>query len=246
MRTALQLFCLVVLLTIGSASASFSCPAYRTFQIICNPYPDSMIGHQMSPAGRLAWEAWDGSDIEIFLHDGIRALQLTNNDYDDHLMEVNDLGHVAWMGSDGTGEEIFLYDGSDVVQITNADYLFWDFSILSFMMNAQMNNADQIVWCGYREGHREVGLYHGSGVSILDSNADYYTAPQINETGQVVWSAQGTTGHEVFLYDSGHTATVTNGEYLLCLFPQLNTNGLVVWDGVTDWDVEFWHQYLSV
>ena len=58
--------------------------------------------------GIIVWsERVDGEDYEIMIYDGSKVYQITNNNFDDLLPEINNLNEVVWKGFDGNDYEIY-------------------------------------------------------------------------------------------------------------------------------------------
>ena len=47
-------------------------------------------------SGQVVWEAFDDHDYEIFLYDGSKIIQLTDNERNDRKPHINDNGQVVW------------------------------------------------------------------------------------------------------------------------------------------------------
>jgi hypothetical protein len=88
----------------------------------------------------VVWYRYDGHDHDIFLYNGTRVIQLTDNAYEDVSPQINNNGHVVWEGYDGHDFEIFLYNGTNVMQLTDNDY---------DGLEPQINNNGDVVWSGY-------------------------------------------------------------------------------------------------
>ena len=59
----------------------------------------------------VVWDAYDGADYEIYLHnlDANETIQLTDNTYDEWSPNISG-SYVVWYGHDGGSSEIYLYD----------------------------------------------------------------------------------------------------------------------------------------
>ena len=55
----------------------------------------------------VVWAESDGNDLEIFLYDGNTTTQITDNDLDDSLPDI-DGDNIVWQANDGSDIEIFL------------------------------------------------------------------------------------------------------------------------------------------
>ena len=77
------------------ASQIVSNDAYRKYWLAINN------------SGQVVWEAFDDHDYEIFLYDGSKVIQLTDNERNDRKPHINDNGQVVWEADIGD-IEIFL------------------------------------------------------------------------------------------------------------------------------------------
>ena len=170
--------------------------------------------------GQVTWFAWDGNDYEIFLYDGIKTTQLTDNYYNDQYPQIYN-GQVTWLGYDGHDYEIFFYDGTQTLQLTNDDYNCW---------KPQINNG-QVVWQGYVGNNWEIYYYDGILTRQLTDTVYRQQSPQINN-GQIVW--EGLDGHdsEIFFFDGEKIIKVTDNSYD-DYRPQVD-GGRIVWEGFNE------------
>ncbi len=76
-------------------------------------------------AGKIAYQASDGNDSEVFLYDteSQQTQQLTDNEYNDVHPRLYD-GTIVWHAYDGNDSEIFYWDGQRTEQLTDND--IWD------------------------------------------------------------------------------------------------------------------------
>jgi hypothetical protein len=175
---------------------------------------------------QVTWSGMDSDgDYEIFLYNGTRILQLTDNGFHDIKPTIDD-GQVTWMGWDGNDYEIFFYDSDTTVQLTNNDYNDYD----------PQNSNGQVTWFGdASQGcviDTRVYLYDGSGTIELaapfwycDSYGsccpyNYNVSPQI-DSGKVVWvasyascAADGmhSTPYQVLLYDGSQIIQLSDSD----------------------------------
>lgn len=82
-----------------------------------------------------------------------------------------------------------------------------------------------------------VFFYDGTNITQLTEHGPYDGPlgndwpPQINDSGEVVWSRSETVGvidDEIFIYDGTNIIQLTNNEYD-DVYPQINNSGEVVW-----------------
>ena len=178
--------------------------------------------------GQVAWQGWDGSDWEVFLHDGVATRQLTDNSFDD-MDPQTDAGQVVWVG-DG---EIFFYDGSTTRQLTSEPLTVRD---------PQIDNGQvvwvQDVWVPGEGQDYEIFLYDGSNTRQLTDNTSQDEYPQIH-SGQVVWQGFDGNGtdYEIFVYDGVTTRQLTDNT-TDDTSPKIHA-GQVTWSGFDgdDWEI---------
>lgn len=174
----------------------------------------------------VVWEGHDGNDWEIFVYDGVFTLNLTNNQTDDKMAEV-DGNKVVWVGNgDWWSDEIFLYDGESGVttRITNNNSLNHD----------PMIDGGKIVWESYATGNWEIFLYDiASGVTENISNSPSYLDrnPKISD-GNVTWlkhAFEWSLESELYLYDGESIKLLSEG--LLWSTDHQISGEYVVWQG---------------
>ena len=71
--------------------------------------------------GQIAFSAHDGNDYEIYLWDGNKILQITDNEVDDKKPSLYN-GEIAWeaiLGETEWSREIFFWDGKCIHQVTD-------------------------------------------------------------------------------------------------------------------------------
>ena len=129
---------------------------------------------------QLVFQAWDGHDYEIYLHDFStgETTAITQNNFDDMSPVVWD-GLIAWVAYPTVNAEIFLYDNGAITKIStgsteNAAPSIWN---------------GHIVWQGVDDdGDIEIYYYHAKRTIKLTSNAWDDLAPQIAD-GLIAWSS---------------------------------------------------------
>ena len=129
---------------------------------------------------QLVFQAWDGHDYEIYLHDfetgETRAI--TQNNFDD-MSPVIWNGVVAWVAHPTVNAEIFLCEDGTISKISsgsteNAAPSIWD---------------GRVVWQGLDDdGDTEIYYYHNRRTVKLTSNTWDDIAPCIAD-GMVAWSS---------------------------------------------------------
>lgn len=203
---------------------------------------------QINNNGYVVWEGWDGTDWEIFLYDGTKTIQITDNSHYDQNPKISDSGYIVWGRRDlidgyYTDSEIFLYNDSDIIQLTDNSYDDFD---------PEVNDKGHVVWAWGPIQHewpfsgRGISIYDSVNITQLSDYADSYSKPQINDDDYVVWDGVFHHGKVVW---SGVFLAVPTDEFTINL---LSPNGSEVipshttytikWEASTD-AVEFKLKY---
>ncbi len=198
--------------------------------------------------GLLAWQGGEGdlaTTKEIFLYDITKemTIQITDNDYDDRLPQVNNR-RVTWIGipPDGSDYEVFLYDYETGITRRITDN--------NLIENHPRMNDGYITWYAWESpyiGAAEIYLYNiatDQTIKITNNQySDYY--PYIKE-GKVIWWGHRGKSTEILFYDisTGETTQLTDNN-----IPEDSAqldNGLMVWRALIDGEVKlFLHDFTS-
>ena len=134
----------------------------------------------------MVWSGDDGNDSEIYLYDGSRTIQITDNDTDDYSPQVSG-NNVVWSGDEGNDVEIYLYNGSQTIQLTDNDN----------DDGRPQISGNNVVWDGFDGNDYEIYLYDGSKTIQLTDNNTSDHSPQISGNN-IVWL--GRDGNDVEIY----------------------------------------------
>ncbi len=131
----------------------------------------------------------------------------------------------------------YLANGAyTVTQVTNNNYSNYA---------AVRNSSGQAVWLEQNNGRTDVFLWNGSTKENLSDGVTGSSScanPQINSSGQVVWSGRDNgTDSEIFLYD-GSTVTQITDNSTNDITPQIDASGVITWFG---WDGNDWEVYTA-
>lgn len=194
----------------------------------------------------IAWQSWDGTDTEIWIHDGTRTIQATVNPFQDLQPAVGD-GIVVWQGLDdfrrrlddpgggvgGTGAtlvggdfEIFLWNGREVLRLT-ANPGPDD--------GAPRVDSRQIAWLQTDGGDQDVYFFDGTRVTRLTDD-DFQQEHARLDSGLVVWQGWDGTDSEIYLYDGAAVRPLTDNAFN-DLAPEVHA-GRVTWAGFDGHDYE--------
>ena len=173
---------------------------------------------------------WSGSGSSIWLHDGIKTVQLPGTGFSPHVSG----NLVAWKAySDGIDSEIHLYDGNSTTQIVDSNE---SVSIQGFF-------DDNLVWSEWDGNDWELFRYKdGNTIQITDNDFNDRLSPDSTNSSSSAWSATALDGSgdnlvwssyvngnwEIFVYDGNKTIQVTDND-IDDLNPKISGN-TVVWN----------------
>ena len=185
--------------------------------------------HVSGPCASWAGSDW-GGDLEVFLYDGTRVVQLTQNDYVDDYPDLSGT-NVVWRGA----SQIFFYDGETVRQISGDDYLCYGPRI----------SGSYVAWTAAVGEQTEVFFYDGATVTRVTDNVHNDQHVQIDGT-HVVWQGFDGNDWEIFLYDGQALRQITDNDYddvepeisgsnvaWTAMFPGGNASDIFFYDGRT-------------
>ncbi len=196
----------------------------------------------------VVWEAMDGSDREIYLHnvaDGTTR-RLTNNSRDDYSPSIHGsyvtwVGRDGYLGTDGTGNDsqIYLYDiqTGQTRQLTNTLYA---------VGNPQVSDG-YVTWWASTESDRDVYLYDiatRATQNLSDEVPDHAglddVAPVISGS-LVAWYGYDGKDYEVYVYDAAQDVLIQASDNVgRDEAVQIEGNN-VVWMSYDGNDYEIWH-----
>jgi cytochrome c2 len=195
--------------------------------------------------GYVVWHSERFDDEEIFLFDGSKTIQLTDNEWRDSYASINNKGHVVWEGKVGDKDkELFFYDGTKNIQLTDNE---------RHDLHPKINNNDHIVWVGYDGSDNEIFLFDGAKTIQLTENDYQDLFPDINDNSYVSWAGKSgdfdfridgnyrNNEYEIFVFDGSNILKLT-GNRRQDTFPELNNKGQVVWQGA---EVQYYNNYYN-
>ena len=156
---------------------------------------------------RIAWEAEDNNDNEVFFYDGQKVRQLTNNGTEDSLRAVNDR-YIVWTSLDrrNDNKDIFIYKDGETQQLTYG--LQHPVDIYSSSIDSEIEvSGDKILWTGSVDGlDSEIFVYNGNNtVQLTDDNLNQ-SRPLI-DGNNIFWIVDNRYqdfylhSYDLFLYD---------------------------------------------
>jgi len=222
----------------GSDTEIFLYNGSATVSITANDYRDDLP--QINNNGYVTWKAGYACNLgpcEIFLFDGITSKPISGDDLMVSAPRINDAGQVVWHGGQDCWFDllflddcdIYLYDGSmvDPSPINNSAGLDW---------NPDINDSGHVVYkkIGYGIDLVVPGIYLYDGTAAEPISSSASSRPQINDSGQVVWSGygDGDSDLEIFLYQGPSadpikiTVNIRDDKG-----PRINNKGQVAWYG---------------
>jgi hypothetical protein len=163
----------------------------------------SLSNANLRAQGRWAtWQGIDaGGDSEIYLHDGISLVRLTNNDTPDEVPTVWG-GEVAWVGCPSgvypEGNEIYFYDGIRIRRLTSNE---------TEDGNPEIWNG-MVAWEGFDGNDWEIYLFDGTEVVAITDNYSDDRYPCLND-GVLVWQGMRQGNNEILVYEGGEEWALT-------------------------------------
>lgn len=188
-------------------------------------------------------------NTEIFYYDGLSVKQISENNCNDSMPVLNENGQIAWVASsivtNGICEsnlwEIFYFDG-DVSQLTLNN---------NFETYVDINDNGQLVWYKVDKSGSRL-IFSDSSSALLIAENISYQQPKINNNQIFIHSkeqaqinnrdiyvyVQNVNGnYEVFVSDGSTEIQLTNNRFD-DLFPQINENNVIIWQGFDGQDFE--------
>jgi len=186
----------------------------------------TQVGCGLLPAlnnhGQVLWVSfWYLGFVDLY--DGSATAEL---DYDTRSLlsvDLNDSGQAVWHRYDGSLQDIRYHDGSTTVTLDGGS---WD-------VEPVLNECGQVVWFGHDGADYEIFLYDGSATVQITNNGVDDEAPQINDSGTVVWERDADTAadgsdHVIMLYDGTAATQISSGGHFN-QEPRINNAGQVAW-----------------
>lgn len=191
------------------------------------------------------WRAWDGSDVEIYFHDGTSKTALTDTAYSEGAppflnapKSIRTSGlNAVWGAPIGNDWQVVLYEGATgtITQVSNANSGDWNNYAEPRIDGTRVVWND---WEGDLNGDEEIFYYDGTSTTQLTDNDTHDQLPRISGTN-VVW--QGGVGDtDIFLYD-GATITQLSNSPSEDVKPEISGSNVtwVAWDD-NDWEIFFY------
>lgn len=143
--------------------------------------------------GTAVWSGSDGHDREIYVYRQASGLvQLTRNDIDDLVPQINVHGDVAWHGFDGTDYEVYLYDQrlQDEADATASPIILQLSSNERDDFLPRINANRDVVWYGSDGDDFEIFMFDGISnalISPLSANSGDDFLPGLNTRRDLAW-----------------------------------------------------------
>lgn len=206
--------------------------------------------------GWVVWVGNDGHDYEIYLRKpGGATIQLTDNEFDDIQLTIDNANTIAWSGHDGNDWEIYLKFEDDI----SAGRETWnDVDDVSPQIGDKASFGS-IFWLSNDDGDN----WHVYGNEWQCPDIRRLTDSELNEEqlessedGSIVWVGTtpnpslcpSCTDDEIYRYSksSGCSAgsgviNVSNRPGAIDIHPHINGKGSVVWEGVDSQNEIFYY-----
>lgn len=170
---------------------------------------------------------------DVFLYDG-ETVRLTDVSKRNAFVDINGNGQVVWHAEDYNGSylfsEIFLFDGTNTIMLTEDD------DDGGRDLYPRINANGQVVWCG----DNGIRMFDGGTVKQIPVEGICYGSNlQINDRGDVAWSATVGEDSEIYLYKEGVVTRLTDNDRMETGV-RINGGGQVVWQGFDGEDYEIY------
>jgi Ca2+-binding RTX toxin-like protein len=199
-----------------------------TVKLTNNSFDDSAPQIQVvGSTTSIAWEGFDGVDVELFRNDNGVTRQLTNNSTDDQDLTLS--GAVAlWAGWDGNDWEIYSDNGSTTTKLTNNstdDY-------------SPVLDGNRVAWLGFNGTNENLFFNNGTtttqitaGLVVEDpeisgNNLTYLTRSATDQLSLITRSISGATSKTLFtspaagsFYSSGNFSYEAAGNFIAWVEP---------------------------
>jgi hypothetical protein len=179
--------------------ASGATPA-STVKLTNNSFNDSAPQIQVvGSTTSIAWEGFDGVDVELFRNDNGVTRQLTNNSTDDQDLTLS--GNVAvWAGWDGNDWELYRDNGTTTTQLTNNstdDY-------------SPVLDGNRVAWLGFNGTNENLFFNNGTtttqitaglvveDLEISGNNLTYLTRSATDQLSLITRSISAATSKTLF------------------------------------------------
>ena len=197
-----------------------------------------------------------------FSHAGYNVSQLINDTYDDLKPQINNASEVVYEKRLVNDSEIYMHTGVSEVNISS--------NSIAYDYNPQINSGGNVLWesevnGGYHKIFLKPISYLPLTLNPPDPNNNSYveqqffmmeTFPQFNDNNQVVWRAFPKTNNhsidDLWIKDGIHYEKLTwcgGGDYQVMdqndKHPQINANGVVVWQRGENENCDPLHQQYS-
>jgi len=204
----------------------------------------------LNSQGDFAWTSWDGQDWEVYqcTQDTGATTQLTNNSYDNEIIQLNDQGQVVYGSYDGSHWQLYLYDAASgahdnkIIQLNDNGQVLWQ------ELHGAVDNIDSYSIYAFDGGA-------ATKVGDFADNTDYGITREarLAANGDFYWESWDGGDYEVYGYDpQGHATTQLTDNAVDDRIVQINDNGQAVWQALTssdynlnDYDIYFYASVVS-
>ena len=183
------------------------------------------------------WGEWVESD-QFYLINSYIVTRLDFHLYPISAPQLNNSELAVWDGDfiENTitkASDIYIYEADNTTNLTSFEY---------YAYTPRLNENGDVVWFasdGYdglpgTGNDYEIYFYNGTSTSTtqLTDNGFDDINPQINDNGNIAWSASNGSNYEIYFYDGSTSSqiTATGNDNI---DPQINNNDYIVWSG---WD----------
>ena len=170
---------------------------------------DLRLGLDLAPNGMPAWSvdgrlAWSGGEIEneeIYMWDGEKIINVSQNTGRDTMPTWSSDGHLAWTSERDENAEIYVWDGEQIINISqNPD---------GDDRNASWSNDGRLAWGSGVNNNLEVLVWDGEQVINVSQDAGWDAWHAWSDDGRLAWVSTRDDYQAVYLWDGENTIRVS-------------------------------------
>ncbi len=227
MRRFVVFFQAALLILARPASAQLP-PGFELVRITDDPDRDSRA--RINECGQIVFSKQFNQqqlEEEIMLYDNGRTVQITDNEVQDRIPDINDSGMIVWQWEPGYPIEpnIMVYREGKTTEFAEGG-------------GARINDLGHIAWrafndqgCGGTEAN--IFFFDGETTTQITTSDRSNQALSLSDNDEIAWVrydfCQSPWESDILLYSGGETIRITDG-HLTPQGPSINNIGTVAWE----------------
>jgi len=167
---------------------------------------------------------------EIFLFDGEKVVQVTNNQFAEMHSDINIAGDMIWTSG---SYELYHYKGSTKTIERMSAKIDTPSDTTHPFDTPQINSKGNIIWIS----QKEIYLYNGSTITQITESGNTKRQIGMNDNDYVVWQEWDGSFWQIMVYDGTIVHQITSTVYDN-YFPGINNRNEIVYQGGNNDDAE--------